>query len=67
MGLELLAISLGLSTFQEQLSGRKVVIHSDNSGSEVSPPPFMLKVGVVVADAGHLCSGGHKEGHGEIL
>ena len=39
MGLELLAISLGLSTFQEQLSGRKVVIHSDNSGSEVSPPP----------------------------
>ena len=36
MGLELLAISLGLSTFEELLEGRKVVIHSDNSGSEVS-------------------------------
>jgi hypothetical protein len=35
MGLELLSISLGLSTFQDQLRGRKVVIHSDNSGSEV--------------------------------
>ena len=35
MGLELLAISLGLSAFQEQLRGRKVVVHSDNTGSEV--------------------------------
>ena len=35
MGLELLAISLGLSTFERRLRGRKVIIHSDNSGSEV--------------------------------
>ena len=36
MGLELLAISLGLSTFERRLRGRKVFIHSDNSGSEVT-------------------------------
>ena len=41
MGLELLAISLGLETFKELLSGRRVVIHSDNSGSEVGS--FALK------------------------
>ena len=35
MGLELLAISLGISTFGRRLHGRKVVIHSDNTGSEV--------------------------------
>ena len=35
MALELLAISLGLCTFQQQLRGRKVVIHCDNKGSEV--------------------------------
>ena len=34
-GLELLAISLGLSTFERRIRGRKVVIRSDNSGSEV--------------------------------
>ena len=36
MGLELLAISLGLCTFGEWLKGRSVVIHSDNTGSEVT-------------------------------
>ena len=35
MGLELFAVSLGLGTFQSVLAGRKVVIHSDNTGSEV--------------------------------
>jgi len=35
MGLELLAISLGLSTFDQLLRGRRLTIHSDNSGSEV--------------------------------
>ena len=35
MGLELAAISLGLSTFAEWLGGRKVTIHCDNSGAEV--------------------------------
>ena len=36
MGLELLSISLGLCTFEKQLRGRRVVIHSDNTGSEVA-------------------------------
>ena len=36
MGLELLSISLGFSTFEELLRGRKVVVHSDNTGSEAS-------------------------------
>ena len=36
MGLELLAISLGLSTFEPLLVGRNVVIHSDNTGAEIS-------------------------------
>ena len=35
MGLELLAISLGLCTFEFWLRGKRVVIHSDNTGSEV--------------------------------
>ena len=35
MGLELLSISLGMSTFQDKLRDRCVVIHSDNTGSEV--------------------------------
>ena len=32
--LEILAISVGLSTFQELLSGRKVVVWTDNKGAE---------------------------------
>ena len=35
MALELLAISLALGTFADILRGGKVVIHSDNTGSEV--------------------------------
>ena len=35
MGLELLAISLGLSTFASCLSHKMVVVHCDNRGSEV--------------------------------
>ena len=34
MGLELLAISLGLSTFEKQLAQRNVVVHCDNTGAE---------------------------------
>jgi len=34
MGLELLAISLGMCTFASLLVGRRVVVHSDNTGSE---------------------------------
>ena len=36
MGLELLAISLGLSSFEHLLRKRRVVIHSDNTGSEAA-------------------------------
>ena len=58
MGLELLAISLGLETFKELLSGRRVVIHSDNSGSEVgsfaSQPSFALRL--------HVCDGRYQCG-----
>jgi len=35
MGLELLSISLGLSTFEAQLRDRQTVVYSDNTGSEV--------------------------------
>ena len=34
MGLELLGVSLGLSTFADLLRGRQVVCHCDNSGAE---------------------------------
>ena len=36
MGLELLAISLGLSSFEHLLKRRRVVVHSDNTGSEAA-------------------------------
>lgn len=36
MGLELLAISLGLSTFGQLLVGKQLVVHCDNKGAEVS-------------------------------
>ena len=36
MGLELLAISLGMCTFEHWIRGRKIVIHCDNTGSEVT-------------------------------
>ena len=52
MGLELLAISLGLETFKELLSGRRVVIHSDNSGSEVGSIAFLSIVLRL-----HVCDG----------
>ena len=35
MGLELLAITLGLGTFEELLRGRRIVVHCDNRGAEV--------------------------------
>lgn len=34
MGLELLSIALGLSVFEKEIAGRKLVIHSDNTGAE---------------------------------
>ena len=46
MGLELLSISLGLCTFEDLLRGRNVIVHSDNTGSEVSPSPHVFRAGV---------------------
>eukprot|EP00973_Karenia_brevis_P036713 5058825-Karenia_brevis.AAC.1 len=36
MGLELLAISLGFSTFGHLLKGSKVMVHCDNNGAQFS-------------------------------
>lgn len=36
MGLELLSIALGMSTFTAQCSRRRVVVHSDNTGAEAA-------------------------------
>jgi hypothetical protein len=36
MGLELLAIGLGLSSFKQQLAKRRIVIWSDNTGAEAA-------------------------------
>ncbi len=54
MGLELLGISLGLSTFQRQLHGRSVVIHCDNSGAEVCGS-YAVVGAVFVAVCGLCC------------
>ena len=35
MALELLAISLGLGTFEQELRGRHIIVHCDNTGAEV--------------------------------
>jgi hypothetical protein len=36
MTLEILAISVGLNTFAEELRGRKVIVFSDNTGAEAA-------------------------------
>ena len=36
MGLELLAISLGMSVFEREMAGKCTVVHCDNTGAEVS-------------------------------
>ena len=35
MGLELFSIALGLNTFKSQISNKRLIIYSDNTGSEV--------------------------------
>ena len=37
MGLEIVAVSLGLCTFVDKLRDTKIVIHCDNTGAEVLP------------------------------
>ncbi len=34
--LEILAVSVGMSTFCEELTGRRVIIYSDNTGAEAT-------------------------------
>lgn len=46
MGLELLGVSLGLSTFAQYVTKRRVVIHCDNSGAEVSACHFQFNMNV---------------------
>ena len=43
MGLEMVAISLGLSTFASRLQNRKVIVHSDNKGAEGAARKAMAK------------------------
>ena len=45
--LEILAISVGLSTFATKLGGRRVIVYSDNVGAEVSHC-FALHLALVV-------------------
>lgn len=47
MALELLSISLGIHTFRDEIAGQRLVIHSDNTGSEVCFP-FHGDVNVLV-------------------
>ena len=43
MGLEMVAISLGLSTFAPRLRNRKVIVYSDNKGAEGATRKAMAK------------------------
>ena len=61
LGLELLAISLALSSFAHLLRGRRVVIHSDNTGSEVEFIFFCLTVGEYVAPLAGMLSQRHSQ------
>lgn len=62
LGLELLAISLGLGTFQWLLEGRRVVIHCDNSGAEVcfSFTAYLLALVLAVIPACVLARAAHE-------
>ena len=43
--LEMLAISVGLSTFEAELSGRKIVLWSDNTGAEAGVAVSLFRAG----------------------
>lgn len=59
MGLELLSISLGFCSFAELLRERNVVVHSDNTGSEVR---LHVSCNVVRAATSCVFAGGHPQG-----
>ena len=63
MGLELLAISLGMCTFEHLLRGRNVVVHCDNTGSEAG----FACCGVPVGSLLSVCVGQREERHCEVL
>eukprot|EP00973_Karenia_brevis_P022812 3138505-Karenia_brevis.AAC.1 len=44
MGLELLAISMGLSTFARFLQGQCVIVYCDNKGTEVTVFSMFIKL-----------------------
>ena len=60
MGLEIVAVSLGLCTFVDKLRDTKIVIHCDNTGAEVLP--LWVHVGTVF----FVVIGGGKEGHSKV-
>ena len=60
MGLEIVAVSLGLCTFVDKLRDTKIVIHCDNTGAEVLP------LWVHVGDVFFVVIGGGKEGHSKV-
>ena len=44
MSLELLSIAYGISSFEEVLKGRNIVIFSDNTGAEAATEKGMFRV-----------------------
>ena len=60
MGLEIVAVSLGLCTFVDKLRDTKIVIHCDNTGAEVSSSA--VRAGTVF----FVVIGGGKEGHSKV-
>ena len=64
--LEILAIAVGLSTFEVELTGRKVILWSDNSGAEVSmrvsalPAHFPLHAPFAASVLSHFTGGNAK-------
>ena len=47
MGLELVAVSLGLCTFSDMLRNKRVVVHCDNKGAEVRSYCSFVFAGIV--------------------
>ena len=56
MGLEILSICLGISTFAKEISGRNVVIWSDNKGAEHATSKGEALVGAACLEA-RVCDG----------
>ena len=64
MGLELLAVSMGLSTFRDMLAHRNVIIYCDNRGAEARgsvassqvPACMHIMCGRSQSEEGHLAA-----------